>query len=46
MRKDIIDKKPIIEEWICENRPKLWISKQLKCKIDTLDSYFVGLRNR
>lgn len=39
MRKDIIDKKPIIEEWICENRPKLWISKQLKCKIDTLDSY-------
>lgn len=39
MRKDIIDKKPIIEEWICENRPKLWMSKQLKCKIDTLDSY-------
>jgi Zn finger protein HypA/HybF involved in hydrogenase expression len=39
IRKDIIDKRSIIEEWISENRPKLWMAKQLGCKIDTLDSY-------
>ena len=39
IRKDIIDKKQEILIWIEENRPKLWIAKELKCKIDTLDSY-------
>ena len=39
VRKDIIEKKQIIEIWIGENRPKLWMAKQLGCKIDTLDSY-------
>jgi hypothetical protein len=39
IRKDIIEKKQIIEDWIREHRSKLWIAKELKCKIDTLDSY-------
>lgn len=39
VRQDIIDKKNVIEGWISENRPKLWMAKQLGCKIDTLDSY-------
>ncbi len=39
VRKDIIEKRQIIESWIGENRPKLWMAKQLGCKIDTLDSY-------
>ena len=39
IRKDIIDKKSDIEIWISENRSKMWIAKQLGCKIDTLDSY-------
>lgn len=39
VRQDIIDKKNVIEDWISENRPKLWMAKQLGCKIDTLDSY-------
>ena len=39
VRQDIIYKKNVIEGWISENRPKLWMAKQLGCKIDTLDSY-------
>jgi hypothetical protein len=39
IRQDIIEKRQIIENWIGENRPKLWMAKQLGCKIDTLDSY-------
>jgi hypothetical protein len=39
VRKDIIEKKQIIEIWIGENRPKFWMARQLGCKIDTLDSY-------
>jgi hypothetical protein len=39
VRKDIIEKKDIIQIWISENRSKLWMAKELGCKIDTLDSY-------
>lgn len=39
VRKDILEKKQIIENWIIENRPKFWMAKELRCKIDTLDSY-------
>lgn len=39
MRKDIVDRKPEIEFWISEFRPKSFICEQLKCKPSTLDSY-------
>ena len=39
IRKDIIEKRSLIESWIGENKPKLQIAKELRCKIDTLDSY-------
>ena len=39
IRKDITEKRSLIESWIKESKPKVWIAKELKCKIDTLDSY-------
>lgn len=39
MRRDIIERKAEILEWISANRPKAWMARELKCKIDTLDSY-------
>ena len=39
MRNDILERKSEIENWVFENKPKASIAKELKCKIDTLDSY-------
>jgi 5-methylcytosine-specific restriction endonuclease McrA len=39
MRKDILDRKDEILVWISENQPKAFIAKELKCKVDTLESY-------
>ena len=39
MRKDILERKADILEWIAEEQPKCYICKQLKCKQDTLNSY-------
>lgn len=39
MRKDIIDKKYLVEDWIKQNRPKQWMARELRCRIDTLNSY-------
>lgn len=39
MRKDIIERKPEILEWIELHKSKAFMASQLKCKVDTLDSY-------
>ena len=39
MRKDIIERKNEIIEWIKNNRSKSFISRELKCKQCTLDIY-------
>ena len=39
MRKDILDKKDDILEWINENQSKSFICEQLKCKQETLNKY-------
>ena len=38
MRKDIIENKETIINWISENRTKHYICKELRCKQDTLNS--------
>lgn len=39
MRKDILEKKDQILEWINQNQPKAFICRQLNCKPETLNSY-------
>lgn len=39
MRTDILEKKEEILQWIKENQSKAYISKQLKCKQETLNNY-------
>jgi Zn finger protein HypA/HybF involved in hydrogenase expression len=39
MRKDILERKMEILEWIQNNESKASIARNLKCKIDTLESY-------
>lgn len=39
MRTDILERKEEILQWINENQSKAFISKQLKCKQETLNSY-------
>lgn len=39
MRKDILEKKEQILEWIGQNQPKAFICRQLDCKPETLNSY-------
>lgn len=39
MRDDILAKKELILKWISEELPKCEISKRLRCKHDTLNSY-------
>ena len=39
MRKDIMQRKDEIEQWIQEERSKAYICNQLKCKQATLNSY-------
>ena len=39
MRTDILERKEEILQWIQEEKPKVWISQQLKCKQHTLNSY-------
>ena len=39
MRKDILDKKDQILQWIQEEKPKSFIARQLNCKPDTLNHY-------
>lgn len=40
MRKDILEKRDLIEKLISENQPNTEIARQLNCKVDTLKSYF------
>lgn len=39
MRSDILEQKDKILQWISENKSKAFISKQLKCKQETLNKY-------
>ena len=39
MRKDIIDRKQEIIDWISQNQSKAFICKQLSCKPETLENY-------
>lgn len=39
MRTDILEKREEIEKWISENKSKAFISKELKCKQETLNRY-------
>jgi hypothetical protein len=39
MRKDIIEKRNLIEQWIAEGLPKSEIALRLQCKQETLNSY-------
>ena len=39
MRKDILEKRELIAQWIAEQLPKSEIAKRLGCKQETLNSY-------
>lgn len=39
MRKDILERKEDILNWVSENKPKIYICNQLNCKQDTLNDY-------
>ena len=39
-RKDILERKEDILHWMEEERPKVWIAKQLNCSQTTLNIYF------
>lgn len=40
MRKDILERKEEILQWILENQSNAEIAKRLECKVDTLKSYY------
>ena len=53
MRKDILERKDEILQWIAEEKPKVWIAQQLQCKQETLNNYlarmgieYAGQRNK
>ena len=39
-RDDILNRKEEILKWISKNEPNAEISRRLKCKVDTLKSYY------
>lgn len=39
-RTDILERKQEILLWISENQPNIEIARRLKCKVDTLKSYY------
>jgi DNA-binding CsgD family transcriptional regulator len=39
-RIDILNKKNEILQWVSENLPNAEIARRLKCKVDTLKSYY------
>lgn len=43
MRTDILERKEEILQWISENQSKAFISKQLKCKQETLNNYLIKM---
>ena len=43
MRKDILERKEEILKWISEQKAKAWMAKELRCKIDTLDSWLIKM---
>lgn len=43
MRTDILERKEEILKWINENQSKAFISKQLKCKQETLNNYLIKM---
>lgn len=43
MRTDILERKEEILQWINENQSKAFISKQLKCKQETLNNYLIKM---
>ena len=40
MRKDILERKEEVLQWIFENESNAEIAKRLSCKVDTLKSYY------
>ena len=42
-RTDILEKRAEIEQWISENKSKAFISKQLNCKPETLNTYLIKM---
>lgn len=42
-RTDILERKEDILRWISENRPNTYIARELKCKVDTLKTYYKKL---
>lgn len=40
MRTDILEKREIILKWIADRESNSEIARRLKCKIDTLKSYY------
>lgn len=43
MRTDILERKEEILKWIDENKSKAYISKELKCKQETLNKYLIQM---
>ena len=43
MRNDILERENEIRQWISENQSKAFISKQLKCKQETLNGYLAKM---
>ena len=43
MRTDILERKEEILKWINENQSKAFISRQLKCKQETLNNYLIKM---
>lgn len=43
MRNDILERKEEILEWIKEDLPNAEIARRLKCKVDTLKSYYTKM---
>ena len=43
MRTDILERKEEILKWVNENKSKAFISKQLKCKQETLNNYLIKM---
>lgn len=42
-RTDILERKDEILEWIKEDLPNAEIARRLKCKVDTLKSYYTKM---
>jgi hypothetical protein len=43
MRRDILERRSDIENWITEHRPKAFMCRELRCKPSTLNSYLAKM---